>query len=127
MCDANFTGTFTKHAVNIYSTNGTPIVTGWHEITGPRLWSMSIMPNPVNMPPLPDNHKTTTPQAFSAYDLPSVEAIIRYFHVAAGFSVHDTWLKAIKSGNFALWPGSTYHNSSKSCPKTDDTLKVHMV
>ena len=46
---------------------------------------MSIMPNPVNMPPLPDDHKTTTLQALSAYDLPSVEAIIRYFREAEGY------------------------------------------
>ena len=77
ICDANCTVTFTKHAVNIYSPTGTPIITGWRETTGPRLWRMSIMSNPLNMPPLPNDHKTTTLQAFSAYDLPSVEALIR--------------------------------------------------
>ena len=127
MCDANFTGTFTKHAVNIYSTNGTPIVTGWHEITGPRLWSMSIMPNPVNMPPLPDNHKTTTPQAFSAYDLPSDEALMRYFHAAPCFPVCDTWLKSTKAGNFASCTGLIYQNAAKAVPTTNNTPKGNMV
>ena len=85
------------------------------------------MPNPVNMQPLPDDQKTTTLQAFSAYDIPSVEALIRYFHAAEGFPVRDTWLKAIKAGNFASWPGLTYQNLAKSFPKTYDTLKGHMV
>ena len=57
MRDANFTVTFTKYAVNIYSLTSPPIITGWYEKNGPRLWRTSIMPNPVNMPLLPDNHK----------------------------------------------------------------------
>ena len=60
MCVANCTIKFTKHAVNIYSSTGTPIITGCLETTGPRLWRMSIMPNSVNMPPLPNDRKTTT-------------------------------------------------------------------
>ena len=66
---------------------------------------MYIMPNPVNVPPLPIDHKTTTLQDFSVYDLPSLEALIQYFHVAAGFPVRDTWLKPINVGNFASWLG----------------------
>ena len=77
ICDTNCTVTFTKHAVNIYSPNGTPIITGWRETTGPRLWRMSIITNPLEITPLPDDHKNTTLQSFSAYDLPSVEALIR--------------------------------------------------
>ena len=71
---------------------------------------MSIIPNPVNMPPLPNDHKTTTLQAFSAYDLLILEALIRYFHAAAGFPVRGTCLKYIKAGKFALWTGLTYQN-----------------
>ena len=108
MCEANFNVTFTKHSVNIYSPTWAPIITGWSETTGLQLWRMSIMPNPLYIPPIPDDNKTTTLQAISAYDPPSVEALIQYFHEAAGFPVHDTWLKAIKAGNFLLWPGLTY-------------------
>ena len=57
---------------------------------------------------LPDDHKTTTLQSFSDYDIPSVEALIRYFHVAAGFPVRNTWLEFIKAGNFVSWPGLAY-------------------
>ena len=74
------------------------------------------MPNTLDMPPIPDDHKTNTLQAFSDYDLPSVEALIRYFHTASGFPVRDTWLKSIKAGKFASWPGLTYQNAAKACP-----------
>ena len=127
MCDANCTVTFTKHAVNIYIPTGTLIMTGWLETTGHSLWRMSIMPNPLDINPLPDHHKTTTLQDFSAYDLPSVGALIRYFHETAGFLVCDTWVKAIKVGNFTLCPGTTYHNAANACPITYKTFKGHMV
>ena len=119
MCYDNCTVTFTKHAVNIYSPTGTPIITGWRETTGTSLWKISIMPYPVNMPPLPNYHKTTT--------LKSTEALIRYFHTTSGFPVRGTWLKTIKAGNFSSWPGLNYQNEAKACPTTNDTLKGHMV
>ena len=45
MCDANFTVTFSKHAVNIYGPTGTSIITAWRENYGPCLWRMSPLPN----------------------------------------------------------------------------------
>ena len=44
--DANCTVTFLKHAVNICSSTETLIITGWCETDGPRLWRMSLLPNP---------------------------------------------------------------------------------
>ena len=90
MYEANCTFIFTKHAVNIYSPTRTQIITGWRETTGPRFCCMSIFTNPSDMPPLPDEHKTTTLRDFSYYDIPSVESLIQYFHAAAGFPVRDT-------------------------------------
>ena len=34
--------------------------------------------------------------AFSAYDLPSVEALVRFFRAAAAYPVKNTWLRATK-------------------------------
>ena len=127
MCNAKCTVTFTKHAVNIYSSSVTPIIIGWSESTGPCLCHMSIMPNLSNMPPLQYDQKITTLSYFSAYDLPSVESLIQYFHEDSGFAVRYTWLIPIKAENFALWPGLIYQNEAKACPITYNTLKGHMV
>ena len=111
MCDADFIVTFSKHVVNINSPTGNPIITGWRENDGPCHWSMYLMLNPEDVHPLssaPDSHKTLL-QAFSAYDLPSVEALVWYLHADAGFPVRDTWLKSTKAGNFASWPRRTFH------------------
>jgi hypothetical protein len=70
---------------------------------------------------------TASLAAFSAYDLPSVEALVRYFHAAAGYPVKDTWLKAIKAGNYQSQPGLTHQNASKYCPVPIETLKGHMI
>ena len=78
-----------------------------------------------------ENIDTTTnlmnPEAKKAYDLPSLEALVRYMHVAAGFPVKSTWLKAINKGNFTTWPGLTYSNEAKYCPQSVENLKGHMV
>ena len=79
------------------------------------------------MPPLPDDHKTNTLQSFSAYNIHSMEELIRYFHAAAGFPVHNTWLKSTKAGNLESCPGLNYQNAAKAFPITNETLKGHMV
>ena len=82
---------------------------GWQEIEGPRLWRMSLLPRDTSTPDITaPNAQQSTLKAFIAYNLTSVETLIRYFHAAAGFPVRDTWLKEIKAGNFDSWPGLTY-------------------
>ena len=101
---------------------------GWQEIEVPMLWRMSILPDETNTPDITaPNAQQSTLKAFSAYDLPSVEALIRYFHAAAGLTVRDTWVKEIKAGHFDLWPGLTYKNATKYCPTYKETIKGHMV
>ena len=38
----------------------------------------------------------TTPSAYSVYDLPSVEALVRYMHAESGFPTKYTWIRATK-------------------------------
>ena len=89
---------------------------------------MSLLPSADDIRPFSGTHRVSEASlaAFSAYNLPSVDALVRYFHAAAGFPVCDTWLKATKAGNFKSWPGLTLQNASKYCPSTIETLKGHM-
>ena len=57
---------------------------------------------------------------------PSVGALVRYLHAAAGFPVKSTWLAAIKAGNYASWSGLTYANASKYYPVPIETLQGHL-
>ncbi len=58
---------------------------------GAKLWTILV------------KSETKTEQANNAYDLPSISQTVRYHHAAAVFLVADTWIKAIKSGNYNTW------------------------
>ena len=126
ICDADCKVLFSKHDVIVYNKDHKPILRGWREKTAAKLWRFSLREN-LQLPITEtENVQKTTLAAFSAYDLPSVEALVRYLHAAAGYPVKSTWLPAIKAGNFATWPGLTYSNASKYCPKAAETIKGHM-
>jgi len=98
-CDADCTVAFTRRTVTVFNPTGKAILTGWRERNGAKLWRFSLCPN--RQPKPSPSSCTASLQAFSAYDLPSVEALVKYLHASAGFPVKSTWLAAIKAGNYA--------------------------
>ena len=76
---------------------------------------------------MPHNANMTTLEAYSAYDLPSVEALIRYFHATAGYPVRSTWLKDIGAGNYSTWTGLTLVNDTKYFLSATATIMGHLV
>ena len=70
--------------------------------------------------------ETASLTAFSAYNLPSVGALVRYLHATDGFPLKSTWFEAIKAGWYATWPWLTYANASKYLPESGETIKGHM-
>jgi len=121
-CDKDCTVVFDKSAVTVFAQDGSSLLQGWREPDGAKLWRFSLLPDQVSAPAW----ALTTPLALNAHDLPSVGALVHYLHAAAGFPVKSTWLAAIKSGNYASWPGLTYANASKHCPNSDETIKGHL-
>ena len=87
-----------------------------------QLSALSWRPHPTDY-----SQEEATLEAFSAYDLPSVEALVIYFHATAGYPVRDMCIKAFNAGNYESWPGLTYNNATSYCPLADDTIKGHMV
>ena len=61
------------------------ILTGWRERTGTKLRRFSLWPQ--HYPEAPTGATMDPIKSFSAYDIPSVEALIRYLHADAGFPV----------------------------------------
>ena len=127
LCYADCTVKFTRAAVVVRDARGIPVLTGWREHSVPRLWRIVLQPSKANLPKMPHTAHRTTLEAYSAYDLPSVEALIRYFHAAAGYPVHSTWLTASSAGNYSYWPGLTLANATKYCPSATDTIIGHLV
>ena len=98
LCDSDCTVTFTREAIIVRDTQGTPVLTGWRDASGPRIWRIALQPGESNLPRLPHTANLATLEAYSAYDLPSVATLIRYFHAAAGYPVRSTCLTDISAG-----------------------------
>ena len=125
-CDAYCKVLFTKTSVTIFYKKGELVITGWRDNNGPKLWNNSFLTNEDDSPVLNQAEQTTL-GVYSAYDLPSMAALVRYFHASAGHPVRSTWLNAIKNGNYSSWPGLTRNNASRYCPSAYKTIKDHMV
>ncbi len=59
-------------------------------------------------------------------DLPSVGALVGFYHACLGFPVKQTWLDAIKAGNCDTFDGLTYSNAAKYCTDSDETIMAHL-
>ena len=128
ICDAGFTMTFSEDAVVVHDDAKLVILSGCRDPkVPPALWYFNLLPALESVPvPAATCHQDNL-GTYSAYDLPRVAAPVCYLYAAAGFPVKDTWLRAIKAGNYATWPGLTYNNADKYCPDTDATIMGHMV
>ena len=100
ICDADCKGLFTKQDVTVSSPGGKPILTGWREPEPTKLWRFALEPNKELLMHQTKEIEQTTQSAYSAYNLSSVEALVRYMHAASGFLVKSTWIRAIKWGKF---------------------------
>ena len=103
---------FTKTSVTIFDKKGDPVISGWRDNKGPKSWNIYLLPNEDDSP-VQNQSKQTTIGVYSAYDIPSVAALVRYFHASAGYPVISTCLNAIKADKYASWPGRTYNNSAR--------------
>jgi hypothetical protein len=72
------------------------------------------------------NIKGVTERANAIFKLPSTRQTILYHHVLAGFPVKETFLNAVRAGNYATWPGLTIAALHKYFPDLDETQKSHM-
>ena len=127
LCDVYCTVTFTRSAVIIRDARGMPVLTRWRKNSGPRLWIIDLQPGEENLSRIPNTAQRTTLEAYIAYDLPPIEALIRYFHVEARYPVCSIWLTAISAGNYSSWMGLTLANATKYCPSATATIMVNLV
>jgi hypothetical protein len=72
------------------------------------------------------NIQGATERANAIFELPSTRQTILYHHVLAGFPVKETFLNAVRAGNYAKWPGLNIVALHKYFPNLDKTQKRHM-
>jgi hypothetical protein len=83
-----------KHGTVSITTAEPPILQGCKSKRA-KLWTISA------------DNKTKKERANKVYGLPSISQTVQYLHTAAGFLTEETWIKAIKGGNFNTWPTIT--------------------
>jgi hypothetical protein len=81
---------------------------------GAKLWAILV------------TSEINTEQAYNSYNLPSISQTVRHHHAAAGFPVADTWIKAIKAGNYNTWPTITPSTVQRHFLESNETQKGHM-
>ena len=125
--DSDCAVTFTREAVIVRDKYGIEVLICWREATGTRIWRIALIPGEANLPSIPNDSKQATLAAYSAYELPSVAALIIYSHAEAEYPVRSTWLKAIGAGNYVSWPGLMLSNATKYYPSAEATIMGHLV
>ncbi len=71
-------------------------------------------------------HTSSTPYNLRTLNLPSISALVCFYHACLGFPVKQTWLDAIKAGNCDTFNGLTYSNVARYCPDTNETILGHL-
>ena len=61
----------------------------------------------------------------NVYELKTQPELVRFLHACAGFPTKPSWIKAIKNGQYASWPGLTVNAVAKHFPKSEETMKGH--
>jgi hypothetical protein len=59
----------------------------------------------------------------NVYELPSIEQAIQYLHTAARYPTKNTWLTAIRHGNYSTWPLITTKNVNKHFTQSEETQR----
>ena len=59
-------------------------------------------------------------------NLPSIGALVGFYHACLGFLAKQTWLEAIKARNSDTFNGLTYSNAARYCPDSEETILGHL-
>ncbi len=74
----------------------------------------------------PDQLIAGVNKANAIFDLPKTWQSLLYHHALAGFPPKETFLAAVRAGNYATWPGLTTTLILKHFPNLDKMQKGHM-
>jgi hypothetical protein len=129
--NADYITVFDKNKANIYGAKTTTITSLANPViiaprcTTTELWKLDLeagtkaTQNKIIIQPA---NKT----ANAIFDLPNNRQTIFYYHAMAGFPTKESFLDAVRAGNYAMWPGLTTAMISKHFPDSDKTQKGHM-
>ncbi len=70
---------------------------------------------------------TAPPETLNViFDLPSARKTFLWYHASAGFPTKETFVNAVRKGNYATWPRLTVTLINRYFPDSDKTIKGHL-
>ncbi len=60
------------------------------------------------------------------FNLPSAHQNFLWYHAAARFPPKETFIRAVRNRNYAMWPKLTFQLIHKYMPDSDETAKGHL-
>ncbi len=133
MADYGYIAVFDKAEARIYDGTTTTITAlGEPIIVAPRcndtgLWKMELnLDYEVLGMACPTQFIAGVDVANAIFDLPNNRQTLQYLRALAGFPVKETFLAAVRAGNYATWPGLMTTLIAKHFLDLDETQKGHM-
>ncbi len=121
LADANYITVFDKNEALVYdatttiiSASNSPILSAPRRMdTG--LWKLDL-DYKIKGRQYTNQFIAGVDEANAIFDLPDNHQTLLYYHAAAGYPMKETFLSAVRAGNFATWPGLTTQLISKYFP-----------
>jgi hypothetical protein len=131
MADADYIAVYDKNKATIYDATTTMITASADPIVmAPRcqttgLWKLALDS------PVQDTQDNTiflaaVKMANAIFDLPNNQQTMLCYHVSVGFPPKETFLDAVRTGNYATWPGLMTQLTIKHFSDSNETQKGHM-
>ncbi len=128
--DSGYTTVFNKNGAAIYddktttvmATNPPVLESECCEHTG--MWTLNLNPETtISNQEVP----TAPPETLNIiFDLPSSRKTFLWYHASAGFPPKETFVDAVRQGNYATWPKLTVTLINRYFPDLDETIKGHL-
>jgi hypothetical protein len=131
MANADHIAGFDKSNATIYDATTTPIISLADPVViAPRCKTMGLWKLDLDAGTHDTRDKTyvwaTNETVNAIFDLPNNRQTMLYYHASAGFPTKESFLDALRAGNYATWPGLTTALISKHFFDSDKMQKGHM-
>ena len=120
LADTNYITVFDKTKATIYDATTTDLTANKPPILeAPRctttgLWKLPLEPTqPIE-------------NVNAIFDLPSARQTLLWYHASAGFPPKESFIHAVRSGNYSTWPGLTVNMVHRHFPDSIETAKGHL-
>ncbi len=130
LADPRYTTVFNKNGAAIYDDKTTtfmatnPPVLESERCKHTGMWKLNLDPETtISNQEVP----TAPPETLNViFDLPSAAKTFLWYHASTGFPTKETFVDAIRKGNYATWPRMTVTLINCYFPDLDKTIKGHL-